>query len=72
MSTKTTRRSRSPKPSNVVTVDFAKGRPLPGPQKAAGIRNDLIRHGLLQVAATLREINDRLGSVADLLAEKQG
>ena len=66
MRTTTTR--RSPKLSNVVTVDFAKGRLLPGPQKPAGMGNDLILHSLKRLAVDQRAINERLHKVLGILA----
>ncbi len=61
------RPSRRRKASNVVQVDFAKGRPLPAPQKPAGLGSDMIRHSLKKLVANQRLINERLATVAELI-----
>ena len=65
----TSRRGRRAKPSNVISVDFAKGRLTPAEQEPAGLDSDLIWHSLNKFVVDQRSINGRLGAVIELLAE---
>ena len=66
------RRGRKRKASNLIEIDFAKGRSLPEAQKEAGLNNDLFRLELERLVATQRRLTENLALLCTLLEQEVG